>query len=462
MILILVYGFVILIFALSLLMNNRTALKPNKNMLLGVTLPHTKLEDPKVIEILHHYQRSYRIQFGVFLLAAIPLFFIPYVSLTFLYLFLWIGALMLCNDRIIVHHIQQMMELKRKYNWFVGERHVVLVDMEVSSQKRKMAVSSLWLIPPFLASFTPIVLSLISGTLDAMILTFSLCSAACSLLCFFLHRIAVKSRSRAVCENTEVNLAVNAVRIHSWTLCWVLFASIDTAGMLISYFIGFAKQTVLFPTVLAITMMAGVALLFATWHKICLTQNRLLSQSTEPLFADEDEYWEKGYYCNPYDSNITVEKRIGYGYTYNLATSKGKAITYGSLIGATVVFLGLIAAFMVMDFTPFRMTMEKNTVTVSAPMYGYEFPVIQIQSVTLEETLPSSGVRTNGASTDQYDLGNFNIQGYGSVKAYIYKQHPPFVVIELPDLHVILNSKSPEETMEYYNTLLTALKKTAP
>ena len=102
MILILVYGFVILIFALSLLMNNRTALKPNKNMLLGVTLPHTKLEDPKVIEILHHYQRSYRIQFGVFLLAAIPLFFIPYVSLTFLYLFLWIGALMLCNDRIIV------------------------------------------------------------------------------------------------------------------------------------------------------------------------------------------------------------------------------------------------------------------------------------------------------------------------------------------------------------------------
>lgn len=463
MILIFVFGFVILVFVLSLLMNDRTALKPNKNMLLGVTLPHAKLDDPKVQEILRQYRRSYRIQFGLFLPAAVPLFFIPYVSLAFLYFSAWISALLVVNDRIVVRHIRKMMELKRRYNWFVGEKHVVLIDTEVSSRKEKMAVSPLWLVPSFLVSFVPILLSLAGGGPDPMTLTFSLCSAACSVLCFFLHRMAVRGGGRAVSSRTEINVAVNAVRIHSWTLCWVLFAAIQALGTLVAYLLGVILEHVpFFPIITAVATSAGIAVLFATWHKVRHAQNALAQNSGEPVFADEDEYWEKGCYCNPYDSNTTVEKRIGYGYTYNLATRKGKAITYGSLIGAAALILGLITVFLIMDFTPFRMAVEDGTVTVSAPMYGYEFPVSDIQSVRLEETLPVSGMRTNGASTDQYDLGNFSIPGYGAVKAYLYKQYPPFLVIELPDLYVMLNSKSPEGTAEYYEELLEAVKTQVP
>ena len=233
------------------------------------------------------------------------------------------------------------------------------------------------------------------------------------------------------------------------------------AGSLLLYFTSFILDvsTLPFAIVIAITVLISAGLIFGTYYHVRQMQNRLLSCSSEPIIADEDEYWAKGYYCNPHDTNTTIEKRIGYGYTYNMATAKGKAMTYGSLIAAAALFLGLTALFMVMDFTPIRMTVDGGTVKISAPMYGYEFPAVDIQSVSLEETLPSSGIRTNGASTAQYDLGNFSVPEYGAVKAYLYKQYPPFLVIELPDLYVIINSKSSEVTQEYYDLLMQTMSK---
>jgi hypothetical protein len=110
-----------------------------------------------------------------------------------------------------------------------------------------------------------------------------------------------------------------------------------------------------------------------------------------------------------------------------------------------------------MDFANFKMVVGDTKVEMKAPMYPYEFNIADIENITLVDYMPEHAIRTNGAGTETYYLGNFNIQGYGSSKMYIYREYPPFIVIELKDKTVFFNTKSAEQTRDYYELLLDRL-----
>jgi len=178
----------------------------------------------------------------------------------------------------------------------------------------------------------------------------------------------------------------------------------------------------------------------------------------EPIYADEDECWRKGYYYNPKDSRSTVEKRVGVGNTYNMATKKGKAITYSLTSFGIIVVGAVLFLFARMDFATFDLTLEGSTVEMRAPFYGYQFDINEIENVSLIDSMPQHGVRSNGAATETYSLGNFNYDGYGRSKVYIYNDYPPYILIKTKDLSVFFNSKEEGTTREYYEMLLKKLE----
>jgi hypothetical protein len=182
--------------------------------------------------------------------------------------------------------------------------------------------------------------------------------------------------------------------------------------------------------------------------------DRLLSHADGPVYVDGDEHWINGYYYNPEDRKTMVEKRIGTGFTANLATKSGKWNIYGVIAFVGIVFGLLIILFVRMDFATFQMVVGDTKVEMKAPIYNYEFSMNDIENITMVDSLPEHASRTNGAGTETYYLGNFNIEGYGSSKVYIYRNYPPFIVIELKDKTVFFNTKSAEETREYYELLL--------
>jgi len=190
----------------------------------------------------------------------------------------------------------------------------------------------------------------------------------------------------------------------------------------------------------------------ATAGKIRSTQNKLLESAQSPFYVDDDYYWQGSFYNNPNDSRPMVEKRIGYGYTINVATTKGKIVKYSILLGIPVFLLALFLMLFRLDTGKFEMIITGNQVSIHAPMYGYEFPLSDIKSVTTINTLPS-GYRTNGAATGKYNLGNFSLSGYGASKMYVYKEHPPYIVLELPNLYIFFNSKDSEQTRGLYELL---------
>lgn len=181
--------------------------------------------------------------------------------------------------------------------------------------------------------------------------------------------------------------------------------------------------------------------------------DKLVKNTKEPIYVDDDEYWINGYYYNPNDKRTTVEKRVGVGTTANLATKSGKLTIYGSFAFILIILTAMFVVFIQMDFVTFQMVIGDQTVRIDAPMYGYEFDNSKIQEVNLAYTLPEGGTRTNGAATESYLLGNFRYDTYGKTKMFVYRQYPPYLVIKLTDRTVLFNSQSEEETLLLYEEL---------
>jgi hypothetical protein len=182
--------------------------------------------------------------------------------------------------------------------------------------------------------------------------------------------------------------------------------------------------------------------------------DQLISMAEEPIYVDDDEYWINGYYYNPDDRRTTVEKRVGIGTTANMATKAGKFTIYGSVIFVAAILIPMFIMFVRMDFITFQMVAGDTSVRFEAPLYSYEFALSEIEEVSLSYTLPKGGLRTNGAATEEYLLGNFRYDEYGKTKMYVYRNYPPYLVIKLADRTVFYNSKLEEETLLAYEFLL--------
>ena len=179
-----------------------------------------------------------------------------------------------------------------------------------------------------------------------------------------------------------------------------------------------------------------------THSKIQDTQNRLLT-GDRTITVDEDYYWTGGLYNNPNDSRVLVPKRIGIGQTINLGTRTGRLVDFGTLIGVPVLLLGMFLLFLRLDTADFALTIQDNQVEIHAPLYGYKFPLSDIRSIAMVDTLPG-GTRTNGASTSRQP-GQFQPQSTAGARSMCTKPAPS-IVLELPDLYIFFSARSPEAT----------------
>lgn len=218
-------------------------------------------------------------------------------------------------------------------------------------------------------------------------------------------------------------------------------------------YIGITDSNAVLPIAFVIVQCgASLLCIIYTYNRIRDAQNHLLQADKDAVYADDDEYWIRGYYYNPSDSRTTIEKRYGYGYTYNMATTKGKVIGWGLPLLIIPLLLVLSVMFIRLDTASFSLSINGDTARISAPFYGYSFNVKDIEEVKMMDSVPK-GTRTNGAATGKYSLGNFNLNEYGRSKLYVYNENPPFILIKLKDMYIFLNGKTRDKTDEYYRML---------
>lgn len=449
--------FCLMIFTIGLIATNQTATIPNKNILLGITLPTSTLENASVIDIVSRYKRTYKILFLIAVLLSIPLLIeTRYPSFSIIYMFLWILLILYFNNKVFVKYHNELYKLKKENNWFVGVPHIVTIDTEVSRIKNKMPVSKLWFIPSFIISAIPSIIEFNKANqYETIQIIISLLSIALIFVFIYLHKLTASEKTITYTENTDINIACNYIHKRLWSICWVINATITSIFSIIFYLNLYDMKY----SGLVITLSSVLPSLFSlliiiyTQKKINETKNRLLEASDKLIYVDEDEYWKNGYYYNPNDKRLMVEKRFGYGFTFNMATTKGKLLTYG-IIGPTIILVLYLSVMLVrFDTSEFKLSVDGNIVKIDAPVYKYSFDLNDIKEIKKVDTVPG-GIKTNGVGTSVYSLGNYNINNYGKSKMYIYKDNPPFIVIKLQDVYVFINGKTKEITEEYYKLLL--------
>ncbi|MCX7885172.1 MAG: DUF5808 domain-containing protein [Caloramator sp.] len=449
--------FVFFILAISLYATYMDGAKAKGNIILGVTLPYQNLEDDVVKSIIKDYKRIINILAGIFFSASfITLLFQNYPSLIIIYMFIWFALFLYLGNYIYMKHFRKLYEIKKSKGWFFGSRHIITIDTEVSRLKDKMPISKFYFIPSFIISLMPFIIAYLGRTnFKIYHLIYILLSILTLLLYVYLYNLYKSEKSMVYSEDTKVNLYCNFIYKRYWSICYVLLSYID-AFCLMFIFLNIFKiyfNLMVLTIAIILSTLLSIALIITTQSKIKYMQNRILSLSNDSLIADDDEYWERGYYYNPNDSNLMVEKRIGYGFTINMAHRWGKVIAFLTFAFIAAVIIPLSIMLIKFDTADFTMKITGDDVKISAPVYGYSFKLSEIEKIEIIDKMPHK-YKTNGARSNIYCLGNFNVNGYGSSKLFIYNKVPPFIAIKLKGSYVFINSKNKDITLKYYRELI--------
>ena len=457
-----IWGSVSIVFVLAMYFNCRYMIKGDKNILIGVTIPFLELKNEKVLEITDKFKKENIILYIISVIAFIPSFFFKFNSNQILYLFLWIGVFYEISRHLFIKYNKKLMDLKRENNWLLPSKRLVTIDTEVTRLKDKMPVSILWFIPSFIISLIPIVIVFSNIKGYGISLGIAASNALIGNIIFLvMYKIYSKGKTEVISEDTSANIAYNTVFKRTWTMGTIIAATVQSLGMLFMFilFLNNINSSILF--LLSVILPSSIILIgiFYINNNIRAEQGKILNTCTNPIYTDNDEFWSRGVYNNPNDRSVTVEDRTGYGITYNLGTKKGRIIYYGSLIFAGIIVIGVTLNLMRFDHANFTLNVDNNIVKINAPTYGTEFNIDDIQEISMINKLPS-GIRTKGVGASTYNLGNFSINDYGQSKLYIYFENPNCISIKLKNnTYIFFNSKSNDETLEYYNELQKALGK---
>ncbi|WP_138755682.1 DUF5808 domain-containing protein [Paenibacillus sinopodophylli] len=429
---------------------------PSNQILFGVTFPKQGLKDPRIKQLQTDYKKNYTVYAVITLITLAPFFVLDrYFSLSLIYLFVWIAAFLYTSKLPFnrIHH--KAARMKRENAWFVGETRTIRIDAKITQLKKSRLVSPYWFIIPALLSITPIFISLSNH--DILLRMSGVASLAMSVILYVIFAAFGHMKTKIYSENHDINAAINRAARRYWSILWPAMAVFESINALVAYLILSNGSTLTFTQwMIGIIMVSLIPLgsIFFVHNKVRELEEHLADTNGEAILTDDDGYWINGStYYNPEDPSVMVPKRIGMGSTVNMAARGGKWLQYGSIALALLIILPLAAFAVQSDQTVPTITIsDSGVVAIDYPLYDYSFNLSDVQSITLEKELPS-GFRTNGTATAEYARGNFSLEKVGTTKLYVFKNKPPYIVIQLDGLAVIFNDKEAAKTEALFNEL---------
>ena len=452
----LILGSAILIALIAFYFENNTATKVKNGVVLGVTLPYSEIKNNDVLKIVDEYKKGNKVFFLIGIIVFFPISIINYPSLKMMYLFVWIFFMQILSYRLFGKYNKRLKELKIKNEWFISQTRLLTIDTEVTRLKDKMPVSLLWFIPSLIISIIPISILIINKDFSFGLLISASTGLIGTIIFMIMYRLYCKKPTEIYSEDSKVNIAYNLIYKRMWTMGTVIAATVQSIGMIFVFLpMTLNDNSVVLLMLSAVIPMTVILVgIYYINNKVTEEQNRLISTSNNPIYIDNDEYWFRDIYNNPNDTRYIVEPRVGYKMTYNLGTKKGRRIFYGSYIFVAILLIGVSIMTLRLDFKKMRIEVLNQIVNIEAPSYSFAFNVDEIEEIKIIDSIKVN-LRTNGAATDKYSIGHFNVEGYGNCRLYIYDKNDKFIRVKLKDgEYIFISGTSKEETEKYYKLLI--------
>ena len=439
-----------------------------EGMVLGVHIPATCIHHPEVEELCEKYRRNWtlfhRINLAVGTLSCF-LCFVDYIVFIIVWS-LWLLEYVCGLEYLIIVPHRRMYRLKVKKGW-VDERSkkIVRIDTAVSAASEKMALDWKWHLP-VLALTAATVFLVVEGERRFHVswaeawpiwLLYGTGVGLC-LLFLGMHLAVVRRPNRVYSDHTEINLAANRLMKRSWTEGLVYASWLNGASWLWMafwyFYCGLDLPGTAYGIYTALLILEAAALLFPLARSVRKRQE-VLEADTSACYIDDDEYWKYGWYNNPGDRHLFIQDRFNsMNMSMNYGRPAAKVIT--AVLAAVVVGIVIWTAVLLADFINVEVlfTQEENTFTFEAAGYDCSFDKEEIRSVTLLEDMPDENfTRTNGGSTEEYNVGHFRGKETGKCMMFLYRGYTPVLEIRLDDMTVFANSQQEETTLQWYEKL---------
>lgn len=141
--------------------------------------------------------------------------------------------------------------------------------------------------------------------------------------------------------------------------------------------------------------------------------------------------------------------------------SKKSIFSSSSIAGIIISIIILVPLFSYILYISSNeptVKMQEDKVEISAFLSKTQhFTRQEVISIELLDKMPKGG-RISGLQTTRHLRGNFNFEGYGASKVFIYRKSPPFIAIKLDSKPAIfINLLHTEDTQKFYQDLINWL-----
>lgn len=445
------------------------AAKPQQHLLLGATLTPEQMRSPQVQEVVRNYRRQVKRLALLCILLHVPLCFLAnwYLSVFLILYFLWCGILYGGGYFLYQKYFQKIYSLKKQQGWFMEDSaHLVTIDTKLSHASGKMPLSAWWFLPSFLVCLAPLFYpgqetAASPGVIQPLLfaLAFGL-----NLLFLILYYVTARRRNVVYSRDSRINLACNRIAKRLWSLCWIVTAVLNSLSLIYLQWEWRGGQKEDFTALWIYLCFQSVPVLLLFWSLRSMGKqiSDLVNTDPEPVVVDEDAYWARGYYYNPNRKSFLAPARPGMtsSLNFNMAHPAARFICYLFWGILAALLLWMVVLFLRLDFTPFGLTIAGNQVSITAGSYDMEFPLEEVEEVSLVDGLPTQDyTKNNGADTGQYLLGKFRLKGYGQCRMYYYIGYAPVVKIVLSECTVYFNTRDSAKTRELYEQLAQKVQK---
>lgn len=440
----------------------------NRAIYYGVRVPLDYKKNLKLKKVKSNYRRNYVISSVLFwgLYFVLTLFSKEYFPLIMV-----LGTfsfLIVLNINYYIAY-RQVKEIKNREKWVLSSDRVVVVDMkfrEKDKNNKRIVISPLWFLIPIGIPVLNILTIIFSrnkfeSSLNVIILT----QVGATILFFSIYKLIEKSKQQL--NGGEINEIKYQSRVFRYvTSALILFFSIIFN---ISYFITTLSLIgIVTPsersTLLIMILLGLLPILVSIIVFGFLGQNgRYLKYKGEVrddklvINRDDDDNYIMGtMYYNKHDPALIVDKRVGIGWSFNLARPAAKVILGG--VAAIIIFTIILVARIPGFTTEREITITEESIEIDGT-WGVTVEKEEIEKVTLETVMPNIVAKTNGAGIGNKQFGYYSLREYNKSSLFIMDKTKPFISIYKKDNSLVLiNYEEEEKTKKLYNEIVNALE----
>ena len=265
--------------------------------------------------------------------------------------------------------------------------------------------------------------------------------------------MADNARNNVISEDSDINANYNRSRkkIFSDMAISVTWISNIIAALAVLTFLFFDSEVMML-LIFGIYMLALMFFSGLLVFKNRALENKYLGKDNS-LLEDDDDNWILGmFYFNPNDKRLNVEKRVGIGWTVNMAHPFGMAIAAMGII-SIIASLLLLVWIVLMDQTPIRIINNNDAVICHHLRNEYTIKKADIEYVEYGNLDELKASRTAGTAMESIAKGKFKVNGENGCTLFLNPEVGKYIKIKTNDKTYYISDNTEKETIELYESL---------